>query len=262
MVTLGGLALAGAAPDPAPAYAAPAVDRVTVHADRVVGALPKFWRSTGFTPAELLLLPEMRQTLTFLGAIPNRGVEFVRVHYLLNLVTGARSRAGIAYDWSLLDEALDVLIHRGLRPVFELMGNPSDLFDDFENLDQLRAWRDLVAGARGPLRPPLRAGRGPRLALRDLERARPALLALGRARPPQPFRRLPRRARRGRPGPQARRPRDGADAVPDCSRRFSPIATGARARSPASPPAGSTSSPSTRRAPPPTTRTSPRGRSP
>ena len=25
------------------------------------------------------------------------------------------------------------------------MGNPSDLFDDFENPDQLRAWRDLVA---------------------------------------------------------------------------------------------------------------------
>ena len=144
VLTLGGLALAGAASDPAPAYAAPA-ETVTVHADRVVGALPKFWRSTGFTPAELLFLPEIRQTLSFLGAVPNRGIEFVRVHYLLNLVTSGRSPAGIAYDWSLLDEALDVIIHRGLRPVFELMGNPSDLFDDFENPDQLRAWRDLVA---------------------------------------------------------------------------------------------------------------------
>ena len=144
VVKLGGLALAGAAPGP-PAYAAPAANGLTIHANRVAGALPKFWRSTGFTPAELLLLPEMRQTLTFLAAVPNRGVEFVRIHYLLNLVTGARTRAGIAYGWSLLDEALDVLLHRGLRPVFELMGNPSDLFDDFESPEQLRAWRDLVA---------------------------------------------------------------------------------------------------------------------
>jgi L-iduronidase len=143
MATLGGLALAGAAPGPF-AQATPAATGLTVHADQVVGALPKFWRSTGFTPAELLLLPEMRQVLTFLAAVPNRGVEFVRIHYLLNLVAGARSSVGIAYDWSLLDEALDVLLRRGLRPVFELMGNPSDLFDDFESPDQLRAWRDLV----------------------------------------------------------------------------------------------------------------------
>jgi L-iduronidase len=141
----GSLALAGAAAGPLPAHAAPAATGVTVHADRVVGDLPKFWRSTGFTPAELLLLPEMRQALTFLGAIPNRGLEFVRVHYLLNLVTGAKGRAGITYDWSLLDDALDALVERGLRPVFELMGNPSDIFHDFESPDQLHAWRDLVA---------------------------------------------------------------------------------------------------------------------
>ena len=64
--------------------------RIAVRTDRVVGSLPKFWRCTGFTPAELLLYPEMRQTLSFLGAIPNRGIEFVRVHFLLDLIGATR----------------------------------------------------------------------------------------------------------------------------------------------------------------------------
>jgi L-iduronidase len=87
----------------------------------------------------------MRQTLSFLGAVPNRGLEFVRVHYLLDLLVGRRTGARIAYDWPLLDEALDTIIERGMRPFFEIMGNPSDLFDDFGDMDQVRAWRDLVA---------------------------------------------------------------------------------------------------------------------
>lgn len=111
----------------------------------MLGALPKFWRCTGFTPAELLLVPEMRQTLSFLGAIPNRGMEFVRAHYLLDLVVREAGGAGPRYDWTLFDEALDTLADRGLRPFLELMGNPSNAFDDFEDLDQVRAWRDLVA---------------------------------------------------------------------------------------------------------------------
>ena len=146
----GAAALAGPATAPHSATAAelpcqaPST-RIAVWADRVVGSLPKFWRCTGFTPAELLLLPEMRQTLSFLGAIPNRGIEFVRVHFLLDLIQATRLPGGIAYDWSLLDEALDTMLERGLRPFFELMGNPSSLFHDFEDLDQLGAWRDLVA---------------------------------------------------------------------------------------------------------------------
>ena len=142
-------ALAGAAPSPTGAEAVQPCDaastRIAVRTDRVVGSLPKFWRCTGFTPAELLLYPEMRQTLSFLGAIPNRGIEFVRVHFLLDLIGATRGGGRIAYDWTLFDEALDTMLERGLRPFLELMGNPSGLFDDFEDMDQLRAWRDLVA---------------------------------------------------------------------------------------------------------------------
>ena len=140
------LAAAAAAAPEAPAQACrPELTTITVDAGRVLGPLPKFWRCTGFTPAELLLLPEMRQTLSFLGAVPNRGLEFVRIHYLLDLIVAKRTGATIAYDWGLLDEALDTLVDRGLRPFFELMGNPSNLFDDLSDMEQVRAWRDLVA---------------------------------------------------------------------------------------------------------------------
>ena len=111
----------------------------------MIGSLPKFWRCTGFTPAELLLLPEMRQTLSLLGAIPNRGLEFLRVHYLLDLVVATRNGVRTSYDWSLFDEALDTMIERGLRPFLELMGNPSAMFDNFEDMDQVWAWRNLIA---------------------------------------------------------------------------------------------------------------------
>jgi L-iduronidase len=135
------------APGPTSASRACAPDPVTItiEADRVLGPLPKFWRCTGFTPAELLLLPEMRQTLSLLGAIPNRGMEFVRAHYLLDLVVREAGGAGTRYDWTLFDEALDTITDRGLRPFLELMGNPSNAFHDFEDLDQVRGWRDLVA---------------------------------------------------------------------------------------------------------------------
>src|SRR4051812_10323262 len=85
---------------------------LTVDGQSVVGALPKFWRCTGFTPAELLLLPEMRQTLAYLGAIPNRGIEFVRAHYLLDLVVRRPGAAPSSYDWAVLEEALDTLVER------------------------------------------------------------------------------------------------------------------------------------------------------
>ena len=138
-------AAAAAAPEATAQACRPEPTTITVDAGRVLGPLPKFWRCTGFTPAELLLLPEMRQTLSFLGAVPNRGLEFVRVHYLLDLVVAKRNGARISYDWALLDEALDTIVDRGLRPFFELMGNPSNLFDDFSDMEQVRAWRDLVA---------------------------------------------------------------------------------------------------------------------
>lgn len=101
----------------------------------------RFWRSTGFSPAELLLEPEMQQALAHLGAVPNRGIEYLRVHYMLDLVKADRLGA---YDWTLLDQALDAIIGHRLRPFFELMGNPGKLFTDLNQDAQVRHWRDLV----------------------------------------------------------------------------------------------------------------------
>lgn len=118
---------------------------ITIDLSKDTGPQHKFWRSTGFTPAELLLLPEMQQTLDYLAALPHRGVEYLRVHYLLNLVRATGGSTGPRYDWRVLDEALDVMVERRMKPFFEIMGNPSDLFDDFDDMDQVRRWRDLTS---------------------------------------------------------------------------------------------------------------------
>ncbi|KEC69299.1 UNVERIFIED_ORG: L-iduronidase [Rhizobium esperanzae] len=116
--------------------------RINVDAGQAVRPFNRFWRGTGFSPAELLLEPEMRQMLAYMGGLPNEGIRFLRVHYLYNLLRATGGLAG--YDWSLLDRALDVMIEHRLKPFFELMGNPSGLFTDYEDMDQVRRWRDLV----------------------------------------------------------------------------------------------------------------------
>lgn len=100
----------------------------------------RFWRGTGFSPGELLLTPEMKRTLKLLSGTPRQGVEYLRPHFMLNLVR----KTGSGYDFSLLEEAVDVMVENDFVPFFEIMGNPSDLFD-FQGVDWAPAWRDLVA---------------------------------------------------------------------------------------------------------------------
>lgn len=101
----------------------------------------RFWRATGFSPGELLLTPEMKRTLKLLSGTPAAGVHYLRPHYMLNLITADGSDS---YDFTLFDEAMDVMIHNGFVPCFELMGNPSDSFD-FASEGWEPRWRDLVA---------------------------------------------------------------------------------------------------------------------
>lgn len=60
--------------------------QVTVYCDQDAGKLPHFWRSTGFSPASLLLNADMQQQLIY--AASTGGIDYVRVHYLLDLVQG------------------------------------------------------------------------------------------------------------------------------------------------------------------------------
>ncbi len=85
-----------------------------------------YWNSTGFTPGDLLLRKDMQLTLDYLAAVPNQKTTYIRPHWLLNLI-GSR---GIGtnnpeFNFSQLDAALDEIISRGFKPIFEIMGFPS-----------------------------------------------------------------------------------------------------------------------------------------
>ncbi len=104
-----------------------------------------FWRATGFTPATRLFEREMQINLAWLGSLPGQGIEHVRIHSLLDLVSLPSLEPGASPDFARLDAAIDILRLNRLKPFFELMGNPSRLFTDFTDPRQLAAWRGLVA---------------------------------------------------------------------------------------------------------------------
>lgn len=118
---------------------------LTIDPGRSAGQFKHFWRASGFSPGQLLLEPEMRATLALVGATPGHGVEFLRPHYMLEMVRASRSGHSLTYDWSLLDRAVDTMLEFGFRPFFELMGNPSNVFTGFTERDDILVWRDFVA---------------------------------------------------------------------------------------------------------------------
>jgi L-iduronidase len=118
---------------------------ISINCGQSVGPLHHFWQSTGFTPANLLLNADMQQAMAYVGSIPHRGVTWVRIHYLLELVTAeGLGTDDPTYDWSRLDTALDALVTHGLKPFFELMGNVEGHFDDYLDEAQAQAWRRLI----------------------------------------------------------------------------------------------------------------------
>ncbi len=108
--------------------------------------VPHFWRSVGFTPAKLLLTRHMEVSLDQVGRLPNQPIEFVRIHDLLKLVEAKDVYTNApVYTWDDLDRGLDLLVRNRLRPFFEIMGNPSDAFQDFTKAETVRAFADFVA---------------------------------------------------------------------------------------------------------------------
>lgn len=88
-------------------------------------AYPIYWNITGFTPGDLLFQKDMQLTLDYLSAIPNEGLLYVRPHWMLNLI-GSRNIESKTpeFNFGKLHTALDEMINRGLKPVFEIMGYP------------------------------------------------------------------------------------------------------------------------------------------
>ncbi len=50
----------------------------------------------------------------------------------------------MSYNFTLLDQLIDMIYQNKLRPGFELMGNPSNWWNDFEDRQQVYQWKDLV----------------------------------------------------------------------------------------------------------------------
>jgi len=124
------------------------------------------WENTGWCPPDATSSAEAMhnfsmqeanwQNHAFISAVPNRGLKYVRIHDLLNLVTVpgsiAHPIAASAYNWTLLDDLLDmVVLDHGLRLGFEIMGNPrtsptsrTGVYTSWASAKQLVGWRDMV----------------------------------------------------------------------------------------------------------------------
>ena len=86
----------------------------------------------------------MKQNIALIGSLPNNGIEFIRIHYLLKLVSLQNVDQTINFNFTFLDELMDILKQYNLKPGFELMGNPSNYFSDFENETQIYLWKDFI----------------------------------------------------------------------------------------------------------------------
>lgn len=123
-----------------------------INASIEVSELKHFWKSTGFSPPDphqefykFMSTNDIAQNIVYIGSVPNNGIEQVRIHWLLDLMSMSIADDGTTeYSFIYLDKALELLLSNGLRPGFELMGNPSNYFTDFDDEQEIYAWRDLT----------------------------------------------------------------------------------------------------------------------
>lgn len=123
------------------------------------------WENTGWCPpdsqssalamANYSLQEASWQQHALIAAVPNRGLKYVRIHDLLNLIT-INAAATVshpippaAYNWTLLDALMDMVAgEHKLRVGFELMGNPRTspssrlgVYTSWKVPEQLEGWR-------------------------------------------------------------------------------------------------------------------------
>ncbi|XP_052054429.1 alpha-L-iduronidase isoform X3 [Apodemus sylvaticus] len=97
---------------------------VRVDAARPLRPLLPFWRSTGFCPPlphdqadQYDLSWDQQLNLAYVGAVPHSGIEQVRIHWLLDLITARKSSGqGLIYNFTHLDAFLDLLMENQLLP--------------------------------------------------------------------------------------------------------------------------------------------------
>uniref|UniRef100_A0AAX7SPC2 Alpha-L-iduronidase n=1 Tax=Astatotilapia calliptera TaxID=8154 RepID=A0AAX7SPC2_ASTCA len=124
---------------------------ITADVQRPTGDLKHFWRSTGFCPPlphtqahEYDLSIDQQLNLAYVGSVPHGGIQQVRIHWMLELVTAQDIGGKPQYNFTRLDRLIELLWMNGLQPGFELMGSVSNYFTDFEDKSQVVEWRNLV----------------------------------------------------------------------------------------------------------------------
>ncbi|XP_078396513.1 alpha-L-iduronidase isoform X3 [Cetorhinus maximus] len=130
---------------------APQSYSIIVDASKAQRELKHFWRSTGFCPplphnkADVFDLSRDQQlNLAYIASVPQSGIEQVRIHWLLELVTMREVNGKLLYNFTNLDNLIHLLWQKGLKPGFELMGNPSGYFTNFEEKVQVFEWRKMI----------------------------------------------------------------------------------------------------------------------
>ncbi|XP_067409489.1 alpha-L-iduronidase isoform X2 [Emydura macquarii macquarii] len=125
---------------------------IAVDVSRRERPLRHFWSSTGFCPplphsrADLFdLSKDQAINLAYISSVPHGGIEQVRIHWLLELITVGVTNGKLHYNFTSLDNLMDLLWKNKLIPGFELMGSPSGYFTDFEDKKQVIKWRHLIA---------------------------------------------------------------------------------------------------------------------
>ncbi|XP_043529954.1 alpha-L-iduronidase isoform X2 [Chiloscyllium plagiosum] len=124
---------------------------ITVDTSKAQRPLRHFWRSTGFCPplphnkADVFdLSRDQHLNLAYITSVPHSGIEQVRIHWLLELITIQEMNGKLLYNFTNLDNLIHLLWQYGLMPGFELMGNPSGYFTNFEEKNQVFEWRKLI----------------------------------------------------------------------------------------------------------------------
>ncbi|XP_054164802.1 alpha-L-iduronidase-like [Oppia nitens] len=115
--------------------------------------MSKFYQkeNTGFCPPDphsdaftYMLSSDMHHNLALIGSVPHNGIKQIRIHYLLKLIQVDVFNGQFEYNFTYLDQLITLLRNYNLKPGFELMGNPSNIYNDFENKTQIIQWKEMV----------------------------------------------------------------------------------------------------------------------
>ncbi|CAB1322122.1 unnamed protein product [Coregonus sp. 'balchen'] len=89
---------------------------ITVDVGKPSGNLKHFWRSTGFCPPlphtqsnQYDLSRDQELNLAYVGSVPHRGIQQVRIHWMLELITAHIDKGELQYNFSQLDQLIDLL---------------------------------------------------------------------------------------------------------------------------------------------------------